>query len=141
MSLLTFSVRMSAEKIGMEERALDNTLVCNDEYDKLPIKFASRVYVSDSPLHGKGLFASRHISKGTFIGTYEGPPVTVNGTYVLWVYEGDELTSRDGKNELKYINHSNEPNTEFDGFDLYAIGAITKNDEITINYHNGEAGS
>ena len=92
-------------------------------------------YVSRSPIHGKGLFAKTGITKNTYIGTYQGPEAKRNGSHVLWVYEDDgEVTGRRGLNKMRYVNHSDEPNAEFDGFDLYTTRAIKPDEEITIDY-------
>jgi len=93
------------------------------------------VYSAESEIHGTGLFAKKPIKKGEHIGTYEGPEVKKNGTYVLWVYEEDDNPiGRNGKNLLRYLNHSVAGNAEFDGFDLYALKKIKPHDEITFDY-------
>ena len=98
-------------------------------------KLKERVYIGPSKIHGTGLFARRRIDEGTYIGTYKGPETKKNGTYVLWVYETDAVpTGRDGKNLLRYLNHAEEGNAEFDGFDLYALRTIEPHEEITFNY-------
>lgn len=73
---------------------------------------------------------------GDFIGTYEGPEVDRDGTYVLWVYdpEGNILSGREGRNLLRWLNHSDDPNAELDGFDLYARRPIRVDEEITFDY-------
>ena len=96
----------------------------------------TRVYVAPSPIHGKGLYARRHIAAGEYIGTYEGPRAKRNGSHVLWVFEeGQEPEGRRGMNLLRYLNHHDEPLAEFDGFDLYALREIEPDEEITINYN------
>lgn len=91
-------------------------------------------YVSESGIHGKGLFARADIDKDSWLGIYEGPEASRNGSHVLWVYEGDTLVGRSGRNKLRYLNHSTRPNAEFDGFELYALRDIAKDEEITIHY-------
>ncbi|MEW8014537.1 MAG: SET domain-containing protein-lysine N-methyltransferase [Candidatus Sedimenticola endophacoides] len=69
-----------------------------------------------------------------------GPKTKKDDTYVLWVYDpGDEenAVGRDGKNLLRYLNHDDAGNAEFDGFDLYAIG---RDEEITFNYEGDTGG-
>jgi hypothetical protein len=99
-------------------------------------RLADRVCKAPSPIHGCGCFARVALAAGDFIGTYEGPEVQEDGTYVLWVYdaEGGVLRARSGRNLLRWINHSEDPNAEFDRFDLYARRAIAAGDEITIDY-------
>ena len=98
------------------------------------------VYVAPSAIHGRGLFARQPISKGTHIGTYEGPQAKRNGKYVLWIHEddGSVLEGRRGMNLLRYLNHAVTPNAEFDGYDLYAIKRIRSGEEITFNYSPSE---
>ena len=52
------------------------------------------VYVAVSPIHGQGLFAAQAISAGQLIGVYEGPEVSEDGIYVLWIEneEGETWT-------------------------------------------------
>lgn len=98
------------------------------------------LYVTDSPIHGKGLFARRHIEAGSFIGTYQGRETTENGMHVLWVeVEDGEWVGRDGENILRYLNHNQQPCAEFDGFDLFAVCDIVPDQEITIDYGENPA--
>jgi SET domain-containing protein len=94
------------------------------------------VYVAESPIHGRGLFARQEIAAGSYIGCYEGNRCDENGMHVLWV-EGDgedEWIGFDGTNALRFMNHSSSPNGEMDGQDLYAARNIAGNEEITIDY-------
>lgn len=98
-------------------------------------KLETIFYVDDSAVHGKGLYAKVRIKKGEYLGTYDGPEVNNNGMHVLWVEDDDgEWRGRDGKNLLRYLNHSSAPHAEFDGFDLYALKNITAGIEVTIHY-------
>ena len=91
-------------------------------------------YVTDSEIHGRGLFASLDIEEGTYLGEYIGPVAKRNGSHVLWVYDENGVVGRSGRNKLRYLNHSSDASAEFDGFDLYASRMIRRNEEITINY-------
>ncbi len=92
-------------------------------------------YVASSPIHGKGLFAKTLIKKEIYLGTYQGPEAKRNGSHVLWVYDDDgEAVGRRGLNKMRYVNHSDKPNAEFDGFDLYSTRRIKPDEEITIDY-------
>jgi SET domain-containing protein len=96
------------------------------------------VYSAPSPIHGTGLFAARPIAKGEYIGTYHGPSAKRDGTYVLWVYNPEDesdMEGRSGRNLLRYLNHADSGNAEFDGFDLYARSDIAEDQEITFNYN------
>ncbi len=44
-------------------------------------------YVDDSPIHGKGLFARKHIGTGELIGVLDGAPTSTDGEHVLWLEE------------------------------------------------------
>ncbi|MDB4303835.1 SET domain-containing protein [Desulfosarcina sp.] len=88
-------------------------------------------YVTDSGIHGKGLFARMDIEEGTYLGEYEGPVAQRNGTHVLWVYEDDGVIGRSGRNKLRYLNHSVSACAEFE---LFASRKIKSGEEITINY-------
>jgi len=100
-----------------------------EEYEVAPY------FVDSSPIHGRGLFAATFIQEDAWIGTYEGSRTRDDGTYVLWVEDGQGgLYGVRGKNELRYLNHSHEPNAEFDGEDLFAIRPIEEGAEITFDY-------
>ena len=98
------------------------------------MKLSDRVYIEESEIHGRGLFAKRDIRKGEYIGTFEGPEARRDGTHVLWIYYEDEYEGRHGKNALRYLNHSHHANAEFEHFDLYATCDISMHIEITIDY-------
>lgn len=93
-----------------------------------------------SPIHGFGCFAKVSFQTGDYIGTYEGREVTEDGTYVLWLYGVDDsaLRAREGNNLLRWLNHCDDPNAEFDAFDLYARRPIWTGEEITIDYWGAE---
>jgi len=91
--------------------------------------------VRNSPIHGKGVFACGEISTGDFLGAYTGPKASRNGTYVLWVTdEKGEEYGVSGRNKLRYLNHSSEPNAEFDGQELWALDDIQPGEEVTFHY-------
>ena len=55
---------------------------------------------------------------------------------MLWVTDArGRVRGRRGRNALRYLNHSERPNAEFDGFELYARRRIRADEEITIDYH------
>jgi SET domain-containing protein len=104
-------------------------------------RLRDRVYNAPSPIHGTGCFARIPFLAGDYIGTYSGPRASRDGTYVLWVYEdGEAPVGRSGRNLLRYLNHEEGGNAEFDGFDLYARRDISPGDEITFDY-DGHCGS
>jgi SET domain-containing protein len=92
-------------------------------------------YKKESEIHGSGLFARKKINHGDYMGEYDGPVVSENGSHVLWVEKYDDVwVGRDGKNLLRYLNHSADPHAEFIEFKLYALRDIYPDEEITIDY-------
>ncbi len=93
------------------------------------------VAVRESPIHGEGVFAKKHIGKGAVIGVYEGLRVEEDGPHVLWVESDDgSFYGVEGRNELRYLNHSSNPNADFDDEELTAVRPIAPGDEITFHY-------
>lgn len=89
-------------------------------------------YVSESHIHGKGLFAKESIEKDTVLGFLKGKPTKVDGMYVLWL---DKENGLEVSCEFKYINHSETPNAcYFDDKSVVALRDIPINEEITHNY-------
>jgi len=94
-----------------------------------------RIEVRRSPIHGRGVFARRRIREGTYIASFKGVETKRDGEYVLWALDedGNEVGIR-GRNELRFLNHSLEPNSEFRGTNLHALRNIQPGSEITIHY-------
>ncbi len=91
--------------------------------------------VDRSAIHGRGLFARCALARGEYLGTYHGPRVKENGMHVLWVEERPgRWVGCDGKNMLRYLNHADRPNVEFDGLDLYALRNIQAGEELVFDY-------
>lgn len=102
-------------------------------------RLRDRVRRGPSPIHGNGCFARVAFSAGDFIGTYQGPEARRDGTYVLWISDDFiHWIGRSGRNLLRWLNHSDAPNAEFDGFDLYALTEIAVGEEITFDYSAGD---
>jgi len=93
-------------------------------------------YVAVSAIHGKGLFAKTALPSGTIIGWLKGKPSSTDGDYILWISErqGIEVLC-----DLKYINHSNEPNAcYYDDLSVVALRDIEPHEEITHNYNSND---
>ncbi|RFF28186.1 MULTISPECIES: SET domain-containing protein [unclassified Wenzhouxiangella] len=101
------------------------------KYDNNPL-----AYVADSPIHGRGLFARQRIDTDDYIGTYEGPETRRNGMHVLWLWNEDseEWEGINGRNEMRFLNHSSDPNADWWGDELYALHPIEPDEEITFDY-------
>lgn len=101
-----------------------------------PDSLGRLLYAAPSPIHGQGCFAKVSFEAGDYIGTFTGPEVDEDGPHVLWVFDAETrvLTGRRGDNLLRWLNHGDQPNAAFDGFDLHALRTILVDEEITIDY-------
>ncbi len=89
--------------------------------------------VRSSPVHGKGLFATYYISKGSIIGKLMGKTVKTDGPHVLWMNDGKDKFKVE--NDLKYINHHKTPNVAYyDDFTVVALCDINHGTELLHNY-------
>ena len=91
--------------------------------------------VEDSPIHGKGLFATCFIPANSLLGRLTGEYTTTDGDHVLWLDEkiGFQVTC-----SFRYINHSLEPNAVYyDDFEVRTLKDIYPGDEITHDYGAG----
>jgi len=92
------------------------------------------IAVKHSSIHGKGLFATARIRRNTHIADFEGDRTQRDGTHVLWVDDGGGWIGIRGRNDLRFLNNSSNPNAEFRGCELHAIRNIQPGDEITFHY-------
>jgi len=91
------------------------------------------VYVKESGIHGKGLFAKKTIKAGVTIGELKGKPASDDGPYVLWL--DDDKNGFEVKNLFKYINHHSKPNAcYYDDLTVVSLRKIKKGEEITHHY-------
>ena len=95
----------------------------------------SCIRVKRSPIHGRGVFARKRIRDGGSIGDFVGSVTKTNGMHVLWTLDenGRDVGIR-GENELRFLNHSQDPNAEFRGASLFALRNIQSGHEILIDY-------
>ena len=95
-----------------------------------------RAVVRSSSIHGRGLFARRAIEKDEYIGSYRGRRTQQDGMHVLWIWNDtrQRWEGIDGSNEMRFLNHSADPNADWWGTDLYAIRTIAEGEEITFDY-------
>lgn len=94
-------------------------------------KMAKRVYVDESPIHGKGLFAAKPIKADVVLGRLQGMLTDKEGTYILWLNKrmGIEIT-----NEFRFINHDSNPNCALNDTDVVTLRAIAEDEELTHDY-------
>jgi hypothetical protein len=94
-----------------------------------------------SKLEGTGLFTDRPIPPFTIVGRFEGKLWKVaspeDDTHVLWL---DNDTALEVENELRYVNHADEPNCEVVILEavevalLVSLSEIPADAEITMHY-------
>lgn len=94
----------------------------------------SIIFVKKSPLGGYGVFATENIGKGRRIGRWVGKRTNRNSKYVNWMEFPEGFRGYLGRGRLKFLNHSDKHNSEFNGLELFAIKSIRKGAEITIDY-------
>ena len=92
--------------------------------------------VGESKIHGRGVFATRNISKGDLIDTFRGFPCDdEDDIHVLWLEDGKGgWKGLFVTNDIRYANHSKNGNAELDGVYLYATKDIFTGEEITFHY-------
>lgn len=113
--------------------------------------------IRQSPIHGKGIFASRKIRKGARIIQYLGEKIDKEesnrrglelfeesiktGGAAVYIFDLNDHWDLDGNkdyNDARLINHSCEPNSEMVNEDdelwLYAMREILPGEEITFDY-------
>ena len=95
------------------------------------------VYVDESPLHGKGLFAAKDIPNDTLIIPVVGKPTDEDGIYVLWWTDKSGDVGFEVTNEARFVNHSAKPNAAYYEDGVWSIRKIKKGEEIT--HHYGDA--
>ncbi len=89
-------------------------------------------HVAESSIHGKGVFASRQISKGEILGILKTTPAKTNGSHVLWITEDHKVRVHCN---LRYVNHSESANScYYDTLEVVALRDIKKGEEITHDY-------
>ena len=95
-----------------------------------------KFYVGESKIHGKGIFSSKKILAGELIDTFRGFPCEdEEDIHVLWLEDGNGgWKGLWVTNDIRYGNHSKQPNAELDGVYLYAIRDIDPDEEITFHY-------
>lgn len=91
--------------------------------------------VKESPLHGRGLFATKHIPEDTVIGRLVAEPAPdheLDGPYILWV-DGDKPVRVTC--DMRFVNHSDMPNAAyFDDLSVMSLRDIEPGEEIVHNY-------
>jgi len=112
--------------------------------------------VRESPIHGRGVFATRDIEPGEVIIEYTGRRITHAQADAEWVENGHTflftlndqyvIDASEGGNESRWINHSCDPNCESDSVAspdgdpakermfIQALRPIRAGEELTYDY-------
>jgi uncharacterized protein len=110
-----------------------------------------RIVVKQSPVHGKGVFATRTIGAGEHILEYKGELTTwrrasarlrgygeLGHTFVFGLSSGRVIDGSRGGNSARWINHACDANCEAietdDRIFIYAITDIAAGAELFIRY-------
>ncbi|MFO8025389.1 SET domain-containing protein [Thiohalophilus sp.] len=92
----------------------------------------SKFEVAESPIHGKGLFATAPIKKGEFLGNLKTRAAKKDGPYVLWCDDGK---GREVICDFRFINHSRKANVAYyDDLTVMALKNIKPGEELVHNY-------
>ena len=104
------------------------------------------VTVGDTPV-GKGVFSELSYPANAIIGEITGEVVKDSASGAAYSFEIDERTQLEPYAPFRYLNHSCDPNCEFDWFDddklngdvaplyLIALRDIWPGEELTIDYN------
>lgn len=111
-----------------------------------------RVAVRRSPIHGRGVFATRAIRKGARIIEYTGEriswkaaqklpaqdPENPHHTFFFSLDDGDVINAAVGGNEARWINHSCAPNCKTDEIKgrvyVFAKRNLKAGEELAYDY-------
>lgn len=114
------------------------------------------VAVGKSKIHGKGLYAVKRIPARRKIGSLAGEIISKktarekaglhSSISIVELWNGKALDASTINNELRYINHSCQPNTYMrtlgNHVEFYALRSIETGEELTCNYgpthHDGK---
>ena len=106
------------------------------------------VSVAKSKIHGKGLYALENIPAKRKIGSLAGKIISKKAARekaknkmsisIVELWNGKALDASVYNNEIRYINHSCQPNTYMrtlgNHVEFYALRAIKIDEELTCNY-------
>ena len=97
------------------------------------------VVVHASPIHGRGVFAARHIEPGEIVIDGCREVLSDDAVTALPVEERIFLSVMDGRNVLmkppaRFVNHSCNPNARGTDRHDIAIRAIEAGEEVTVDY-------
>lgn len=103
---------------------------------------SSRIYIAPSLLvEGElGAFAKRNFLRGEYIGQMNGFEIPkeylhlYDSHYILWLNDDHDDIPIFVTDDVKYINHSMEPNCVVEGVAVYASMDIAQDQELSFHY-------
>jgi SET domain-containing protein len=108
---------------------------------------SSLLEVAPSGVHGRGVYATKFISKGTCIIEYAGQRVAWEETpddednphtFIFGLENGEVINPEVDGNEARWINHCCDPNCEAieedDRIFIYAMREIEPGEELSYDY-------
>lgn len=105
----------------------------------------AKFYVGNSEIEGRGLFASKNISKGEIVFIMKGRIIKLNKNNAEKIFNEPDIMGIDKDLWIdpippyKYINHSCNPNAGIRGrVTFVALRNIKKDEEITFDYYVSE---
>lgn len=114
------------------------------------------VLIDKSKIHGRGLYTKKLIPARRKIGSLAGEIISKKAARekvkrnesisIVELWNGKALDASNINNELRFINHSCQPNTYMrtlgNHVEFYALRSIKPNEELTCNYgpthHDGK---
>ncbi|MES2832070.1 MAG: SET domain-containing protein [Pseudomonadota bacterium] len=119
----------------------------------LSVSSTAHLYrVKNSPIHGRGVFASRKIRAGELIVEYLGDHISYDQacedlaardddshhTFLFGLENGNMIDGGRHGNDARYINHCCEPNCEAreenNRIFIHALRDITRGEELNFDY-------
>jgi len=110
-------------------------------------KSAGRIEVGESGVHGRGVYATQFIPKGTRVIEYTGQRISSESapddesnphTFNFGLESGEVINPEIGGNDARWINHCCDPNCEAIEEDgrifIYAIRDIEPGQELFYDY-------
>jgi uncharacterized protein len=103
-----------------------------------------KVAVRTSPIHGRGVFATRRIEPGEVVIDGCREVLTSDALEALPVSERRFLALMDGQTVLmkppsRFVNHSCEPNARGTTWHDVAVRVIEAGEEVTVDYGHEQA--
>lgn len=120
--------------MGFYSWIIDDRSIGTDYYIWSRKPLDEYLHVLDSKIHGKGVFAKVPLEADRLLGKNIGYEVSLPKKETLTL-NGKII---DPISDLKYLNHSCDPNSKFVGDGLFAIRDIERNEEVTIDYEHTE---